>query len=77
MCLAIPGKIINIEADKKHALVDYGDGTKRKANISLVNVTKGDYILVHAGFAIQKVDKKEAEETLELFRTMLSYGDES
>ena len=76
MCLAIPGKIIEIESDKQHALIDYGEGTQRKANISLVQVKKGDYVLVHAGFAIQVIDKKEALETLELFRSMLEAGDE-
>ena len=72
MCLAIPGKIINIDSDKNHATVDYGDGTKRKANITLVNAKIGDYILVHAGFAIEILNEKEAEETLNLFREMLS-----
>jgi len=72
VCLAIPGKIIEINSDKNHATVDYGDGTKRKANISLVDVKKGDYVLVHAGFAIEILDEKEAEKTLELFREMLS-----
>ena len=72
MCLAIPGKIIEISSDKNHAMVDYGDGTKRQANISLVEVKKGDYVLVHAGFAIEILDESEAEKTLELFREMLS-----
>jgi len=72
VCLAIPGKIIEINSDKNHATVDYGEGTKRKANISLVDVKKGDYVLVHAGFAIEVLDEKEAEKTLELFREMLS-----
>ena len=72
MCLAIPGKIIEIDKSKEHATVDYGDGTRRKANISLVNVKTGDYVLVHAGFAIQVLDEKEARETLDLFREMLS-----
>ena len=72
MCLAIPGKIIKIDKNNEHATIDYGDGTKRKANITLVDVNKGDYVLVHAGFAIQVLDEKEAKETLELFREMLS-----
>ena len=77
MCLAIPGKIIEIDSDKNHATVDYGDGTKRRANISLVDVKKGDYVLVHAGFAIEVLDEKEAEKTLDLFREMLSMEDKS
>ena len=72
MCLAIPGKIVKIDKNKEHATVDYGDGTKRQANISLVDVKIGDYILVHAGFAIEVLNEKEALETLDLFREMLS-----
>jgi hydrogenase expression/formation protein HypC len=72
MCLAIPGKIVEIDSKKEHATVDYGDGTKRKANITLVDVKIGDYVLVHAGFAIQVLDEKEASETLALFREILS-----
>jgi hydrogenase expression/formation protein HypC len=66
MCLAIPGKIIEIDSKKEYAVVDYGSGTKRKANI----------ILVHAGFAIQVLEEKEAQETLSLFRDMLSAQEE-
>ncbi len=76
MCLAIPGKIVDIDAEKERAVVDYGDGTKREANITLVEVKVGDYVLVHAGFAIQVLDEKDAEETLDLFREMLSYSEE-
>jgi hydrogenase expression/formation protein HypC len=70
--LAIPGKIVEIDKKKQSATVDYGSGTKRKANVSLVDIKIGDYVLVHAGFAIQILDKKEAQETLALFREMLS-----
>ena len=76
MCLAIPGKIIDIDKKKEYATVDYGDGTKRKANITLVEVKIGEYVLVHAGFAIQVLDEKEAKETLDLFREMLSFGED-
>ena len=72
MCLAIPGRIVEISNDKQHATVDYGDGTMRRINVSLVDVKKDDYVLVHAGFAIETLDKKEAEETLELFNQMLN-----
>jgi hydrogenase expression/formation protein HypC len=77
VCLAIPGKIIEIDKNKEHATIDYGDETKRKANISLVDVKVGDYILVHAGFAIEVLDEKEAQETLNLFREMLSAEEET
>lgn len=72
VCLAIPGKILALDKKTQSAIVDYGSGTRRNANVSLVKVKIGDYVLVHAGFAIQVLDKKEAEETLALFREMLS-----
>ena len=72
MCLAIPGRILDIDEKKEYATIDYGDGTKRRVNISLVDVDIGDYVLVHAGFAIQVLDEKEANETLDLFREMMS-----
>jgi hydrogenase expression/formation protein HypC len=72
VCLAIPGKIIELDKKKQAAVVDYGSGTKRKANVSLVQVMIGDYVLVHAGFAIQVLDEKEALETLAFFKEMLS-----
>jgi len=69
MCLAIPAKILEI--DGVRAKVDYG-GTIREANISLIEEPKvGEYVIVHAGYAIQKLDAAEAEETLELFRQLL------
>ena len=52
------------------ATVDYG-GVTRKANISLVDAKVGDYVIVHAGYAIEVLDRDEAEKTLELFREML------
>lgn len=69
--MAIPGKIVSIDKKKEYASIDYGDGTKRQANVSLVNVSIGDYVLVHAGFAIQVINEKEAKETLDLFKEML------
>ena len=72
MCLAIPGKIVSIDKKTNHAVVDYGEGTKRTANVSLVTVKIGDYILVHAGFAIEVLDEQDAKETLALFQEMLS-----
>jgi len=77
VCLAIPGKVVSIDKKNEYASIDYGDGTKRKANISLIDVKTGDYVLVHAGFAIQVLDEKEANETLDLFRQMLSLSEET
>jgi hydrogenase expression/formation protein HypC len=66
MCLAIPAKVLEICGEK--AIVDFG-GVKREAWITLVdNVKVGDYLIIHTGYAIQKLDEKEAEETLKLFK---------
>jgi len=65
MCLAVPVRVLQIDGLK--ALVELG-GLARQASIMLVPDTQvGDYVLLHAGFAIQKLDEKEAEETLRLF----------
>ncbi len=69
MCLAIPGKVIEINGDV--ARVEYGQDVTNKANISLVDVKIGDYVLVHAGFAIQQMDIKDAMETLALWEEVL------
>jgi hydrogenase expression/formation protein HypC len=68
MCLAVPAEVKSI--DGHVAMVDYG-GVRRTANISLVEANVGDYVIVHAGYAIQVMDKEEAEKTLDLFREML------
>ena len=73
MCYAIPAKILSIKGDI--AIVDYG-GVKKKVNISLMESIKiGDYILIHAGFAIERLDKQSAEESLQIIREMLSYSE--
>ncbi len=68
MCLAIPAKVLEIDGDV--AKVDFG-GVTREANISLVDAKIGEYVIVHAGFAIQVMDEKEAHETLEMFQQIL------
>lgn len=68
MCLAVPGKILEIDGDT--ARVDFG-GVTREANVTLVPEAAVDsYVLVHAGFAIQVLNESEAEETLDLFRQL-------
>ena len=68
--MAIPGKILELLPDSK-AKVDFG-GVVREVNLSLIEKPKaGEYVIVHAGYAIQTLDATEAEETLELFRQML------
>ena len=69
MCLGIPGKITKI--DGKTALVDIG-GVQRTVSLQLVdNVAVGDYVLLHSGFAIQKMDEQDAKETLDLLRKLV------
>ena len=68
MCLGIPMKVINIEGDE--GIVQAG-GLRRKANFSFMKDLKlGDYILVHAGFAIEKVKESEARKTLKALREL-------
>jgi hydrogenase expression/formation protein HypC len=68
MCLGIPGRVIEIE--KNVAKVDVG-GVSRDISLDLCpDVSVGEYVLIHTGFAIQKVDEEEAMETLDLLRQM-------
>lgn len=69
MCLAIPGEIVEIKGS--HATVDFG-GTRSKVNtIFIPDLKTGDYVIVHVGYAIQKMSKDEAEESLKLINEML------
>ena len=71
MCLAIPMKVIEINGDR--AVVEIS-GNQRECGIQLIgDVQINDYVIVHAGFAIQKLDEKEAEETLALIREMENF----
>jgi len=69
MCLAVPGKIISM--DGKMAEVDYG-GISRETNVSMVDAKVGDYVIIHAGFAIQIIDEDEAKETIKLWQELLA-----
>ena len=65
MCLAIPVKILKIENNM--ALVDGGCSGERRVNISLIkDAAVGDYVLVHADMAINKLDKKEAKKIIKI-----------
>jgi hydrogenase expression/formation protein HypC len=70
MCLAIPARVISVDGDK--AQVDFGEGVLREVNVTLVNAKGGDYVLVHAGYAIQLMDEKDALETLSLWNEILA-----
>ena len=75
MCLAVPATVVSIEGDR--AVVDLM-GVQHDANISLLeDVSIGDSVLLHAGFAIQKLDPEEAAETLALFEQLEQTWQES
>jgi hydrogenase expression/formation protein HypC len=74
MCLAIPSKIVEIENNIGTLDVD---GVKRKASLLLLEDPKiGEYVIVHAGFAIHKIDESAAMETLKLLREAASKVEE-
>ena len=66
MCLAIPSKIVKIVDDM--GIIDV-EGVKRETSLILIEDAKvGDYVIIHAGFAIQKIDESEAMESLKILR---------
>ena len=65
MCLAIPGKVIEITGET--ATIDYG-GITKEAKIALITPKLGDFVIVHAGFAIEILDKKKAQEINKLLK---------
>ena len=74
MCLGIPGKVVSISGDL--AEVDFS-GVAREVSLLLCpEVQEGDYVLVHVGFAIQRLEENEALETLALFREIEREWDE-
>ena len=79
MRLAIPGKIVEIvDAGNRIAKVEVG-GVRRNINIGMLpeNETHiGDYVLIHVGFAMSKVDEQEAEETLRVLKELGEYQNE-
>ena len=79
MCLAIPGKIVEmVDVENRIAKVEVG-GVKRNINIGMLaddQTHVGDYVLIHVGFAMSKVDEHEAEETLRLLKELGEYDNE-
>jgi len=75
MCLAIPARIVQLEANQM-ATVDIM-GVTRKISLDLVpEAVAGDFVLVHAGFALQVVDEEFANETLELLKTLPFFAED-
>ena len=78
MCLAIPGKVLDLEqvGESRLARVEFG-GITRKVSLDLVpEAGVGDYVIDHVGFAISKVDEEEAHRTLELLEQMSALQDD-
>lgn len=76
MCLAIPALVEQLNADGS-AVVNLG-GVRQAISLALVeDIEAGDYVIVHAGFALQKLDLAEAEHTLQLFEAMSAEIDDN
>ncbi len=74
MCLGLPAKVINISIDGRYAEVETM-GVVNKVSIELLeNVKPGDYVLVHAGCAIQIIDQEEAAKTIDIFNEIRELG---
>lgn len=72
MCLAVPMKVTEIVDSTAICEVD---GVRREGSLMMLDdVVVGDYVLLHAGFAIEKIDPDEAQKTLEIFREVLDAG---
>ena len=68
MCLAIPARIVEIDGDQ--GVVDMG-GVRKEISLALIDgVALGDYVIVHVGYALNKLDPEEAAKTLALFAEM-------
>lgn len=68
MCLAIPAKVTKIDGNT--ATIDVGGVTRSASLMLLEDVDIGDYVIVHAGFALHKIDPEEAHESLKLLREL-------
>ena len=81
MCLGIPGQVVEINAAEHKAVADV-DGVRREINIGLVlgdpgGISEGEWVLIHVGFAMSKIDEEEAERTLSFLKELGSvYDDE-
>ncbi|MFN2926948.1 HypC/HybG/HupF family hydrogenase formation chaperone [Lachnospiraceae bacterium YH-ros2228] len=73
MCVALPGKVIQVMPKDRKARVDF-NGNTVDARTGLVEIREGDYVLVHAGCILQKMSQSEAEEMTELFASLEGIG---
>lgn len=72
MCLAIPSKVIEIKEDKNLAIVDTM-GVRREASLDLLDeeVSVGEWVLLHIGYVMSKIDEQSAKESLKLYDEIL------
>ncbi|HWC10266.1 MAG TPA: HypC/HybG/HupF family hydrogenase formation chaperone [Acidimicrobiales bacterium] len=82
MCLGIPGQLVEIVDENEHRGIADVDGVRREINIGLVmgeagGINVGDWVLIHVGFAMSRIDEEEAQKTLDFLKLMGSvYDDE-
>jgi hydrogenase expression/formation protein HypC len=79
MCLSIPSKVIKIDTEKNSATVDTM-GVQREAGLDLMeddDIKVGDYVLLHIGFIMNKIDEKDALASLQTYKELLETMDES
>jgi len=72
MCLGVPMQVKSIDGETACCEID---GVRREASLMMVDgVAVGDFVIIHAGFAIEKLDEDDARETLRLFRELVAQG---
>ncbi len=75
MCLAVPGQVLNIEEDQlRTAIVSFGGVTKSVSLALVPEAEVGDYVIVHVGFAISKLDEEAARRTLQTYADLAAAG---
>ena len=81
MCLGLPGQLVVFDPERPHDAVVEVDGVRRSVNVELVagdegGVAVGDWVLIHVGFAMAKIDEEEAARSLEFIKMLGSYDEE-
>ncbi|MGA1219882.1 MAG: HypC/HybG/HupF family hydrogenase formation chaperone [Ilumatobacteraceae bacterium] len=81
MCVGIPARVVTINQDKMFSAIVDVEGVRREANVALLDdpndpLREGDWVLLHVGFAMSKLDEAEAKSTLEFIRSLGSVYDE-
>jgi hydrogenase expression/formation protein HypC len=81
MCLGIPGQVVDITNPDEHRAIAEVDGVRREINVGLVmgdagGLEVGEWVLIHVGFAMSKIDPEEAERTLSFIKELGSVYDE-